>query len=341
MSLSVKICKMETFFDIALDVLADAALDTLKLIPFLYITYFAMEALEHKTGTKAQEIVKRAGTLGPAIGAVLGIVPQCGFSAAASTLYAGRVITIGTLFAVYLSTSDEMLPIFIAEQASPFLIAEILITKVVIALAVGFMLDVLLRKRASAQDCLRIHELCLRDKCACNHHCQMCQQHPEIVYEHADDCSSGCDHTHHAHDHSHDHDAQGWLHIARCALKHTLEVSVFVFFVTLALNALIEGVGHDALAAFISQNEVISVVCAAVVGLIPNCASSVIIAQLFLEGVLGTPALMAGLLVSAGVGLLVLARANRPASRTVAIVAGLFVVGVVCGFLMILFSIKF
>ena len=100
MSLSVKICEMETFFDIALDVLADAALDTLKLIPFLYITYFAMEALEHKTGTKAQEIVKRAGTLGPAIGAVLGIVPQCGFSAAASTLYAGRVITIGTLFAV-------------------------------------------------------------------------------------------------------------------------------------------------------------------------------------------------------------------------------------------------
>ena len=332
---------MEEFIDIALDVLADAALDTLTLIPFLFVTYLAMEWLEHKTGIKTQEAVRKAGTAGPAIGAVLGVVPQCGFSAAASTLYAGRVITLGTLFAVYLSTSDEMLPIFIAEQAPMGTIVSVLVTKLIIGMVMGFAIDFAVRRCSAAQEGLRIHELCQRDRCDCSHNCQTCTEHPEMVYGHHDDCAKNCDHQHHAHDHSHDHGSGGWSGIIRSALKHTLEVTVFVFAISLALNAVIEGVGEDALAAFVSQNEALSIVCSAIVGLIPNCAASVAIAQLYLEGVLGSGAMIAGLLVSAGVGLLVLARANRPVSRTVAIIAGLLVTGIVWGLLISLVGITF
>ncbi len=325
--------------DIALDILADAALDTLKLIPFLLVTYLVMEWLEHKTGTKTQDAVRRAGAAGPAIGALLGVVPQCGFSAAASTLYAGRVITLGTLFAVYLSTSDEMLPIFIAEQAPVGTIAAILLTKLLIGLLTGFAVDFALRRRSAAEEDLRIHELCQRDRCACANSCRECEEHPEAVYYHHDDCAAGCDHEHHRHDH--DHDAPGMGHIVRSAVKHTVEVTVFIFLVTLVLNAVIEGVGEDALVAFVGQNEILSVVCAAVVGLIPNCAASVVIAQLYLQGVLGPGAMMAGLLVAAGVGLLVLARSNRPASRTLAIVGGLLAVGIAWGLLISLIGITF
>ena len=332
---------MESMLDIALDILADATIDTLKLVPFLLATYIAMEWLEHKTGTKTQEAVRKAGSAGPIIGAALGVVPQCGFSAAASTLYAGRVITLGTLFAVYLSTSDEMLPIFIAEQAPVETIAGILVAKLVIAMVMGFLVDAIMRKKKITQEGLRIHELCQRDRCDCNHNCRACKEHPEIVYQHHDDCADGCNHQHHEHDHSHDHDANGWKNIVRCALKHTLEVIIFVFLVSLALNAIIEGIGEDALASFVGQNEVVSVVCAGIVGLIPNCAASVVIAQLYLEGVLGAGAMMAGLLVSAGVGLLVLARANRPVSRTVAIVVGLLIMGIIWGLLINLFGITF
>lgn len=330
---------MEEIMDIAIDVLADAALDTLKLIPFLLVTYLAMEWLEHKTGTKTQDAVRRAGATGPAIGALLGVVPQCGFSAAASTLYAGRVITLGTLFAVFLSTSDEMLPIFIAEQAPMGTIVAILATKLVIGMIMGFVIDLVLRRRHAAQETLRIHELCQRDHCECNDECHECEEHPEKVYSHHDDCTDGCDHSHHHHDHSHDNHGMG--HILRSACKHTLEVTAFIFLISLALNVVIEMIGEDALAAFVGQNEILSVVCAAIVGLIPNCAASIVIAQLYLQGVLGAGAMMAGLLVAAGVGVLVLARANRPVSRTVAIVAGMLATGIVWGLLISLLGITF
>lgn len=332
---------METIVEIAGDVLFDAAVDTLKLIPFLFVTYFVMEWLEHKTGAKTQEAVRRAGAAGPAIGAVLGVVPQCGFSAAASTLYAGRVITLGTLFAVFLSTSDEMLPIFIAEQAPMGTIVAILVTKLAIGMVMGFCIDFALRHRKTAQEELRIHELCQRDNCQCNHDCKTCAEHPEAAYKHFDDCSSSCNHQHHEHDHSHDRDASGWKSIILSALKHTFEVTVFILLISIVLNAVIEGIGEGALASFVGQNEILSVVCAAIVGLIPNCAASIVIAQLYLEGVLGAGAMMAGLLASAGVGLLVLARANRPVSRTVTIIAGLLVTGVAWGLIIMFLGVSF
>lgn len=323
---------MEEITHIVQHVLEHSVADTLYLIPFLFITYVAMEWLEHRTAGKTQEAIQHAGAAGPIVGAVLGVVPQCGFSAAAATLYAGRVITLGTLFAVFLSTSDEMLPIFIAEQVPADTIAKILGAKIVIGMVMGFIVDTVLRLARRDKQKLRIHELCEQDHCHCNNECATCENNPELVYQHHDDCPAGCHHDHHHHDHAHDHDhGHGWRGILKSALIHTVQVGVFVFVITIALNAVLEVVGEDVLAAFLGANPVLSVLASALVGLIPNCAASVAIAQLYVEGVLGAGAMMAGLLVSAGVGLLVLLRANRPMGQNVVVIVALYAMGVAWG----------
>lgn len=283
---------MEEFTHIAGHVLEHSVEDTLYLVPFLFVTYLAMEWLEHKTGSKAEAAVQRAGAAGPFVGALLGAVPQCGFSAAAATLWAGRVVTLGTLFAVFLSTSDEMLPIFIAEQVPVDVIVKIVGTKVVIGMVMGFIVDAGMRIARRIDAPLHIHELCEQDHCHC-------------------------------------HGGEGG--ILRSALKHTLQVTLFIFVVTVALNGVLEAVGEDALADFLGANPALSVFGAALVGLVPNCAASVVIAQLYVEGALGSGAMLAGLLVSAGVGLLVLFRSNRRWRQNAAIVAGLYATGVLWG----------
>lgn len=321
---------MEDITHIITHTLEHSVEDTLYLIPFLFITYLAMEWLEHASGARTQEAVQRAGAAGPVVGALLGVVPQCGFSAASATLYAGRVITLGTLFAVFLSTSDEMLPIFLAEQVPVLTIVKIMGAKVVIGMVMGFVVDAVLRLARRDKQNLRIHELCERDHCHCGGDCSTCASNPELVYEHHDDCAHGCTHEHHAHDHGHDHDHGAWG-IVRSALVHTVQVAVFIFLITVVLNGVLEVVGEDVLAEFLGANEALSVLAASLVGLVPNCAASVVIAQLYLEGVLGAGAMLAGLLVSAGVGLLVLVRANRHARENLAIVGVLYATGVAWG----------
>ncbi len=323
----------------ALDILIDALKDTLYLIPFLYLTYLLMEWLEHKTGAKTQEAIKHAGAAGPVVGALLGVVPQCGFSAVSATLYAGRVITLGTLFAVFLSTSDEMLPIFLAEQVPLGQIASIMGAKVVVGMLMGFLVDAGLRLARRYNQGYRIHEICEHDHCGCAPECATCEESPELVYQHADDCAPGCRHDHHAH--QHDHDDHGWRGILLSALKHTAQVMVFIFLITLVLNAVIHIVGEDVLGDFLTTNGVLAVFGAALIGLIPNCAASIVIADLYVEGVLGAPAMFAGLLVSAGVGLLVLVRTNHHAKQNLAIIAGLYAMGVFWGFVVMAFGITF
>ena len=281
--------------ELLMDVVLDAAVDTLKLLPFLFLTYLAMEALEHHAGERSEEAVRKAGSLGPVVGAVLGVVPQCGFSAAASTLFAGRVITVGTLLAVFLSTSDEMLPILIAEQAPLSLIGQVLLIKVAVAIVVGFVVDALVRlAKRDGDGHIHIHELCEQEHC---------------------DCEDS---------------------VLVSAVKHTLQVTLFIFLVALVLGFVIEWVGPEALASFMSQNPALSVVAASLVGLIPNCAASVAITELYLEGALGFGAMMGGLLVGAGVGLLVLFRTNRPMGLNFAITGVLLAVGVAFGGLLTL-----
>ena len=172
---------------------------------------------------------------------------------------------------------------------------------------------------------LRIHELCERDKCHCNGDCVACEKQPELAYDYE-------------HDEEHVHDHAG-VSIAKSALKHTVQVTLFIFLVTLLLEVVIDTVGEDVIASFMAGNPWLSVVAASVVGLVPNCAASVAITELYLDGTLGAGAMMGGLLVSAGVGLLVLLRTNRPMRDNIAIVAGLLVVGIIVGGVMTVFGV--
>lgn len=357
--------------DLLLHFIEHALEDTLVLVPFLFVTYIALEALEHAAGARANAVVRRAGAAGPVAGALLGVVPQCGFSAMAATLYAGRVVTLGTLAAVFLSTSDEMLPMLVAERVDAGLLFRVLGLKVLVALITGVLADLAiraLRKNARVHAFLRrtvlsvcrdgmeadvvdqmaeggetaerICRLCEQDHCGCGHdHAHVHEgEHGhahghERGHEDADGHVVGCDHGHgHGHGHSHAGGRFGIVgSILMSAVSHTVQVSLFIFLVTFALVLVLETAGEDALAAFLSSNRLLAVFASALVGLVPNCSASVVITQLYLEGVLGFAPLMAGLLTSAGVGYLVLFRTNRHPRENAVIVVGLFLVACVWG----------
>ena len=302
--------------DLFLHVLEHSALDTLRLVPFLFVTYLAMEALEHASAERVQAVVERSGKAGPVVGALLGAIPQCGFSAMAATLYAGRVVTAGTLVAVILSTSDEMVPVFLAHQEPLGRLLAIVAVKVLMGVVVGLLVDVALRAWHRAGDGRpHISELCERAHCHC---------------EEAD----------HDHDHGHEHGHGRWA-IVRSAAVHTVQVGVWILVITFAFGLVIELVGTDALAALLVNHPVRATFVSALVGLVPNCGASVAITELYLEGVLTTGPMLAGLLSSGGVGLLVLWRTNASAGQNAVITAFVYAVsvavGLVAGMLGILF----
>lgn len=271
-----------------LHIIEETLLDSIKLIPFLFLTYLAMEYLEHKTSDKTEKMIKKAGKWGPLIGGTLGAAPQCGFSAAASNLYAGRVITLGTLISIYLSTSDEMLPILISEQAGLGLIGKILLLKIAIGMAAGFLIDLLITRKQT-EDHYHIHDICEKEHC----HCE-----------------------------------KG---IFRSAVIHTLQITLFIMAVTFALNLVLDFGGEEVLASVLLNRPVLGPVIAGAVGLIPNCAASVVITQLYLEGAMSFGTMMAGLLSGAGIGLLVLFRVNHNKKENIKVVALLYVIGVLGG----------
>ena len=302
--------------DLLLHVLEHSALDTLRLVPFLFVTYLAMEALEHASAERVQAVVERSGKAGPVVGALLGAIPQCGFSAMAATLYAGRVVTAGTLVAVILSTSDEMVPVFLAHQEPLGRLLAIVAVKVLMGVVVGLLVDVALRAWHRAGDGRpHISELCERAHCHC---------------EEAD----------HGHEHGHEHGHGRWA-IVRSAAVHTVQVGVWILVITFAFGLVIELVGTDALAALLVNHPVRATFVSALVGLVPNCGASVAITELYLEGVLTTGPMLAGLLSSGGVGLLVLWRTNASAGQNAVITAFVYAVsvavGLVAGMLGILF----
>lgn len=276
-----------------LDVISDTLLDGLKLLPFLFITYLAMEYIEHKTSQRTQEIMKKSGKWGPVLGGMLGIIPQCGFSTAASNLYAGRIITLGTLIAVFLSTSDEMLPILVSEQVNPVTIIRILAVKAVIGIITGLLTDLFIRSRREyKKEELRIEHLCGHRHCHC--------EEGKIV---------------------------------KSALRHTLQIFMFLLLITFVLNLAIGFTGEEKMAAVISNKPVLGPLISGLIGLIPNCASSVALTQLYLEGILSAGAMIAGLLSGSGVGLLVLYRVNDDIKENVKITILLYIVGVLFGIL--------
>ena len=330
--------------EMILDALLDAVLDTAKLIPFLFITYMGMEYLEHKAEKHTTGMLEKAGHFGPLIGAAVGILPQCGFSAAASSLFAGGVISVGTLIAVFLSTSDEMLPIFISEGVHPATMLRILATKAILGLISGFLLDVFMRHgRHTKAPEKHIHDLCVHEHCDCDEEEEAEELHTEAAHTHE---ANADDHTHrhvaeehHSHEHAaahahaghHHHHQKGFMGIAMPALHHTVQITGFIFFITLIITLLVEGIGAEALGHFLSGKPIVGIFLAGVVGLIPNCAASVSITQLYLMGILNAGQMMAGLLVGAGVGLLVLFRTNDHPNENLRITVMLYGLGVFWG----------
>lgn len=302
------------------DVIADSVLDTLELVPFLFVTYLAMETLEHSTEGRMQGLVARAGHAGPIVGGLLGAVPQCGFSAMAATLYSGGVVTAGTLVAVILSTSDEMVPVFLAHQEPAGRLLSIMLLKVVVGIVVGLLLDAVLHAvRHVGNPQPHIHDLCERAHC----HCEDDEAGSDASPESDADGHGEAERGHH---HGHGH----WA-IVRSAAIHTVQVTGFILLVTFLFGLLIEVMGEDALAQLLGSHPVRATFLAALVGLIPNCGASVAITELYLDGVLAVGPMVAGLLVSGGVGLLVLFRTNRDVRQNVAVTAFIYAVGVVVG----------
>ena len=328
-----------------LDVLLDSVHDTLELIPFLFLTYLAMEALEHTAGGRTELIIARADKSGPIVGALLGALPQCGFSAMAGTLYAARVVSAGTLVSVILATSDEMIPVFVAHAEPAGRMFAIIGFKVVAGMIVGLLVDAVLRALHRAGDGhAHIAELCEAAHCDCGEidadadGALFSPGAPSAGEKNtAAAAAQGDAHNHahaHGHNHAHGHGASRgrrvW-HIVRSALVHTAEVTFFIFLVTLVFGFVIEAAGTDAIAQVLGSHPVRATMLAALIGLIPNCGASVAITQLYLQGSLAAGPMMAGLLVSGGMGLLVLFRTNRDMRQNLVITAFVYVVGVVLG----------
>lgn len=278
--------------ELFLDALLDTGIDSFKLLPFLFLTYLAMEWMEQLSGDRLQRKVSAAGKWGPLWGSVLGVVPQCGFSAAASSMYAGRVITLGTLTAVFLSTSDEMLPILISQEVSFSVIGRILGAKVVIGILSGFLVEYVftgvMKKREGD---VKIHKICEHEHCNCR---------------------------------------QG---ILSSAVKHTAKIFFYLFLISFLLNLVIGILGAERLVHVLSGAPVIGEMIAAMIGMIPNCASSVVITELYLQGIIGSGAMMAGLLCNAGVGMLVLFRLNQDKKESMRILFLIYLLGTVWGLL--------
>ena len=276
-----------------LDILTETILDTIKLLPFLFITYLIMEYIEHKTSEKIKDTIKKSGKIGPLLGALVGIFPQCGFSVSATNLYSARVITLGTLLSVYLVTSDEMLPILLTEAMPVTTILTILGIKLLIGIIAGFIIDFVIRiTKEEAVEEQKIEEICEHDHCHCD---------------------------------------EG---IIRSSIKHTLNILIYIFIISLAIHIIISLIGEEAISNFVSQNIVLGPIVAGLVGLIPNCASSVILTELFVESVISMPILISGVAVNAGVGILVLFKTNKNVKENLKIVGLLYAIGVLSGIIL-------
>ncbi|MCI5556359.1 arsenic efflux protein [bacterium] len=258
--------------ELILDVLLDALIDGAKMLPFLYLAYLLIEWLERNHGQRIENALAGGGRWGFVPGAVLGCVPQCGFSAVAANFYASRVITPGTLLAVFVATSDEAIPLLAAEPGMWGTLAVLLVLKVILGMAAGFVLDVPLRRVL-----------------------------PQSLYGgyagHADEVDCHEEHEEHS-------------GIFLAALRHTLEIFAFILLFSFLIGLVFELVGEGAITALLGRMGPFQPMVAALIGLVPNCAASVLLAQLYMQGAITFGSLMAGLTAGAGIGLAVLWRVN-------------------------------
>lgn len=277
---------------VGLDILMEALFETLSLFPYLYLTYLLMEYLEHKMSRRSMIYIRKAKQYGSIVGGLLGLMPQCGFSIAAANLYATGLVTLGTLMAVFLSTSDEMLPLLISGGVGAGLIIQILCIKATYGIISGILIDNFLPdkfiKRKNEPD---ISAFCQREKCKC------------------DDKEN----------------------IWKSAFRHTEKISLFIFFFSLVVNAAFMLGGQETVNDALTTMPILSKFMAALVGLIPSCYPSVLLTQLYLAGTISLGTMIAGTLSNAGLGFLVLYKVNANSRENARILALLYGLGVFFG----------
>ncbi len=276
------------------EVILDTIIDSLKLIPFLLVAFLIIELLEHKLNNKTKNIITKSKKVGPIIGSLLGVIPQCGFSVMATNLYITRIITLGTLISIYLSTSDEMLIIMISEKVEISLILKILLIKIFFGIVYGLIIDKIINKKKKDKE--TNYELCDEEHCDCNHS------------------------------------------ILLSAIKHTLHITLFIFIITLIINTIFTLLGDNYLSKILLNNSILSPFITSLIGLIPNCAASVILTELYLNSTISLGALIGGLLTSSGSSLLVLIKNNKNQKENLSIVLLLYALGVLSGIIIELIS---
>ena len=269
-----------------LEVIQDTLLDTIKLLPFLFVAFLIIEFIEHKLSNKQENIISKSGKLGPIVGALLGAVPQCGFSVLATNLYVTRIISLGSLISIYLSTSDELIPLMISHNAPITKILSIVSIKVVIGMISGFLIDLLIRKTTKSD-----FVLCEDEDCDCDHS------------------------------------------IIKSSLIHTLKIAFFILIITFLINILFHYVDLSFLESALKNNKILTPFIASLIGLIPNCASSVMISELYLNNLISLGTTLSGLLTGSGVAIMVLVRKNKNISENLFIIGLIYFIGVIWGLL--------
>lgn len=272
------------------DIIIDTLLDVIKLIPFLFIAFLLIELFEHKFSKKSIKVVEKSGKFGVILGSLLGAIPQCGFSVMATNLYVTRIISLGTLISIYLSTSDEMLPILISEKVNINIIIKILLLKITIGLICGFIID-LIFKNKNKKD----YSICKEDNCHCEGN------------------------------------------IILSSIKHTFNITLFILIVNFILNICFTYLGNDYLSKILLKDNFFAPFISSLIGLIPNCASSVILTELYINNAINFGSLISGLLTGSGVAILVLFKTNKDLKENLKIVSILYLIGVISGIIIELF----
>ena len=270
-------------------------LDTLKIIPFLFIAFLIIELIEHKLSTKSKKMITKSGKFGPIIGSLLGLIPQCGFSVVATNLYITRIVSLGTLISIYLSTSDEMLIILLSKETPISTILPLIAVKFFVGMISGFIIDFFLRKKR-------------KDK---------------VTYEICEDEHCGCEHEE---------------NLFKSSLIHTLKTAIFIFIATFVITLAFEFFGEEYLSKIFLKDTLIAPFIASLIGLIPNCASSVILTELYLSGAINFASVISGLLTGSGGAILVLFKTNKNIKENLTILGLIYGIGVFVGIIITLIS---